>query len=50
MRAKLRAAQDALTLGVPEVRIAPGSARDVMSRILAAHDLGTRLAAEVRAR
>jgi acetylglutamate kinase len=50
MRAKLRAAQDALTLGVPEVRIAPGSARDVLPRILAGHDLGTRVAAEVRAR
>jgi acetylglutamate kinase len=41
MRAKLRAAQEALDAGVAEVRIVLGSADRVIARVLAGEDLGT---------
>jgi acetylglutamate kinase len=43
MQAKLEAALAALRQGVGQVRIAPGSAPDVLSRILAGEAIGTRL-------
>ncbi len=43
MQAKLEAAMAALRQGVGQVRIAPGSAPHVLSRILAGEDIGTRL-------
>jgi acetylglutamate kinase len=43
MQAKLNAANAALSLGVEQVRIAPGSAEAVLERILAGEPLGTRL-------
>jgi acetylglutamate kinase len=46
MQAKLSAADNALRLGVPQVRIAAGAADDVLVRILAGEEIGTRLAAE----
>jgi len=46
MLAKLNAAHDALRRGVPQVRIAAGSAAGVLERILAGESLGTRIAAE----
>ena len=51
MQAKLNAALAALEAGVEEVRIAPGAADRVLSRILEGEALGTRLApSEVTAR
>jgi acetylglutamate kinase len=44
MLAKLNAAQDALRRGVPQVRIAAGSADRILERILAGEQAGTRLA------
>jgi len=49
MQAKLNAALDALAGGVEQVQIAAGSARRVISRLLAGEPVGTRLAAEVAA-
>jgi acetylglutamate kinase len=46
MQAKLNAVQDALRLGVPQVRIAAGAADRVLARILAGEEIGTRLATE----
>ncbi|MGA2135908.1 MAG: acetylglutamate kinase, partial [Bryobacteraceae bacterium] len=46
MQAKLNAAQNALRLGVPQVRIAAGSTGRVLARILAGEEIGTRLATE----
>lgn len=46
MLAKLNAAQSAIRQGVPQIRIAPGAADDVMMRILAGEEMGTLLAAE----
>ncbi|HLY20007.1 MAG TPA: hypothetical protein VKR61_22420, partial [Bryobacteraceae bacterium] len=46
MQAKLKAAQDALRLGVPRVQIAAGAAERVLERIVAGEAVGTRLAAE----
>ena len=43
MRAKLNAAMAALTAGVGQVRIAPGSADRVIERLLAAEEIGTRM-------
>jgi acetylglutamate kinase len=43
MQAKLNAANAALSLGVEQVRIAPGAAEAVLERILAGEPLGTRL-------
>ncbi len=43
MQAKLNAALDALRGGVGEVRIAPGAAEDVLSRVLGGESLGTRM-------
>src|SRR5262249_3976357 len=43
MQAKLNAATSALRQGVGQVRIAPGAARDALSRVLAGEPLGTRL-------
>jgi acetylglutamate kinase len=43
MQAKLNAATSALEQGVGQVRIAPGAAPDVLSRLLAGEELGTRL-------
>jgi acetylglutamate kinase len=43
MQAKLNAALSALEAGVQQVRIAPGSAADVLGRILAGEELGTRM-------
>jgi acetylglutamate kinase len=50
MQAKLDAALAALEGGVEQVRIAPGGAEDVLGRILAGEEIGTRIAgAEVHA-
>lgn len=43
MQAKLNAALSALEAGVEQVRIAPGAAADVLGRILAGEELGTRM-------
>ncbi len=43
MQAKLNAALSALEAGVQQVRIAPGAAADVLGRILAGEELGTRM-------
>jgi len=43
MQAKLNAALSALAAGVGQVRIAPGASPDVLSRILAGENLGTRM-------
>jgi acetylglutamate kinase len=43
MQAKLNAALAALDAGVGQVRIAPGAAPDVLSRLLAGEDIGTRM-------
>ncbi len=43
MQAKLNAALAALRQGVEEVRIAPGAAPDVLTRILAGEGIGTRM-------
>ena len=43
MQAKLNAACEALESGVGEVIIAPGSAPDVIARLLAGEDFGTRM-------
>ena len=45
MQAKLNAALAALEGGVAQVRIAPGAAEDVLGRILAGEEIGTRMAA-----
>ena len=45
MQAKLNAALAALDGGVQQVRIAPGAAEDVLGRILAGEEIGTRMAA-----
>ncbi len=44
MQAKLNAALDALSGGVEQVRIAPGAAPQVLERILAGAEIGTRIA------
>ena len=46
MQAKLNAALAALRAGVRQVRIAPGAAADVLSRLLAGEEIGTRLVLE----
>ena len=43
MQAKLNAAADAVTGGVAEVRIVKGSEPDIVSRILAGEEIGTRI-------
>ena len=43
MQAKLEAALSALKQGVGQVRIVPGSAPEVLKRILAGEAIGTRL-------
>ena len=43
MQAKLNAAVAALRGGVEQVRIAPGTAADVLSRVLAGEAIGTRM-------
>jgi len=43
MQAKLNAAVNALEHGVGQVRIAPGAAPDVLSRLLAGEEIGTRM-------
>ena len=43
MQAKLNAALAALEAGVRQVRIAPGAAPDVLSRLLSGEELGTRI-------
>jgi acetylglutamate kinase len=45
MQAKLDAALTALEAGVEQVRIAPGAAEDVLGRMLAGEEIGTRMAA-----
>jgi len=45
MQAKLNAALAALEAGVPQVRIAPGAAPDVLLRVLAGEEIGTRIVA-----
>jgi len=45
MQAKLNAAMAAIEGGIPQVRIAPGAAEDVLARILAGEEIGTRMAA-----
>jgi acetylglutamate kinase len=45
MQAKLEAAMAALGAGVEEVRIAPGAADNVIARLLAGEDIGTRMVA-----
>ena len=46
MQAKLTAASDALSSGVPEVVIAPGGIENALARLLASEALGTRLVEE----
>ena len=46
MLAKLNAAHSALAQGVPQVRICAGAAEDILERILAGEEVGTRLAVE----
>lgn len=46
MQAKLNAALAALRDGVGQVRIAPGAAADVLSRLLAGEEIGTRMVLE----
>jgi acetylglutamate kinase len=46
MQAKLNAALSALAAGVEQVRIAPGAAGNVLDRILAGEELGTRMVTE----
>jgi acetylglutamate kinase len=43
MQAKLNAALAALEGGVGQVRIAPGAAPDVLQRLLAGEEIGTRM-------
>ena len=43
MQAKLNAALSALEAGVAQVRIAPGAAADILDRILAGEEIGTRM-------
>ena len=43
MQAKLEAAMAALRAGVEEVRIAPGAAENVVARLLAGEEIGTRM-------
>ncbi len=43
MQAKLNAALNALEAGVAQVRIAPGAAANVLDRILAGEEIGTRM-------
>jgi acetylglutamate kinase len=45
MQAKLEAAAGALAGGVEQVRIAPGTAPDVLARILSGEEIGTRMIA-----
>ncbi len=47
MQAKLEAAMEALQAGVGEVVIAPGNASGIIDRLLAGHQIGTRLLAEI---
>jgi acetylglutamate kinase len=46
MQAKLDAALSALESGVGQVRIAPGAAPDVLARLLAGDEVGTRIVAQ----
>lgn len=46
MQAKLNAAMAALRGGVGQVRIAPGAASDVLARLLAGEEIGTRMVLE----
>jgi len=50
MHAKLEAATEAMRQGVAEVRIAPGSVPDIISKLLDGAPLGTRLVNELGAR
>ena len=43
MQAKLNAAADAVTGGVAEVRIVKGSEPNIVSRIFAGEEIGTRI-------
>jgi len=43
MQAKLNSALDALAAGVAQVHIAPGATTEVVARVLAGEDLGTRI-------
>jgi acetylglutamate kinase len=43
MQAKLNAALDALAGGVARVRIAPGTAPDVLARVLDGEEIGTEM-------
>jgi acetylglutamate kinase len=43
MQAKLEAAMAALRAGVEEVRIVPGTAENVVARLLAGEEIGTRM-------
>jgi acetylglutamate kinase len=43
MQAKLNAALSALEAGVAQVRIAPGAADNILDRILAGEEIGTRM-------
>jgi acetylglutamate kinase len=43
MQAKLEGAMDALEKGVREVIIAPGAAEDIVPKLLAGEQIGTRL-------
>jgi acetylglutamate kinase len=47
MRAKLEAASDAISNGIPEVVIAPGAVSGVIGKLLAGVPVGTRLVAEI---
>jgi acetylglutamate kinase len=46
MQAKLNAALAALAGGVEQVRIAPGAAPNILARLLAGEEIGTRMTLE----
>jgi acetylglutamate kinase len=49
MRAKLESASEALVAGIPEVVIAPGGSPDIVAKLLAGNEIGTRLINQMKA-
>ncbi len=49
MRAKLESASEALAAGIPEVVIAPGASPDIVAKLLAGVEIGTRLINQMKA-
>ena len=49
MQAKLESASEALETGIPEVVIAPGASPDVVAKLLAGAEIGTRLINQMKA-